>query len=66
MTGTAAVCSGVYCPNCGLDVSNSLDRAAQDAQQRIQELEARVKFLSTRAAQTGTWNPSYASGGRVI
>ncbi|KAL2011254.1 hypothetical protein VTN00DRAFT_3972 [Thermoascus crustaceus] len=52
MTGTAAVCSGVYCPNCGLDVSNSLDRAAQDAQQRIQELEARVKFLSTRAAQT--------------
>ncbi|KAL2002356.1 hypothetical protein VTN02DRAFT_105 [Thermoascus thermophilus] len=52
MTGQAAVCSGVYCPNCGMDVTNSLDRAAQDAQQRIQELEARVKFLSTRAAQT--------------
>ncbi|OAX80426.1 hypothetical protein ACJ72_05238 [Emergomyces africanus] len=36
------------CPNCGYDVRY----AGDDAQQRISELEAQLKFLNTKAAET--------------
>lgn len=53
-----SVSPGTVCPHCGQDVSlpaSSADNVhdLQAAQQRIQELEAQVKFLTTRAAATG-------------
>ncbi|KAL1982036.1 hypothetical protein VTN96DRAFT_1806 [Rasamsonia emersonii] len=52
-----SVSPGTVCPHCGQDISlptSSADNAhdLQAAQQRIQELEAQVKFLTTRAAAT--------------
>lgn len=56
-----SVSPGTVCPHCGQDISlptSSADNAhdLQAAQQRIQELEAQVKFLTTRAAATGIFD----------
>ncbi|OJD16806.1 hypothetical protein AJ78_03049 [Emergomyces pasteurianus Ep9510] len=47
-TATATTTTAIDCPNCGYDVRSAND----NAQQRISELEAQLRFLNTRAAET--------------
>lgn len=47
---TTAATTATDCPNCGYDVFLADDHAHH---QRISELEAQIRFLNKRAAETG-------------
>ena len=51
----APVCTSVIisCQNCGADLAPTQHHFTQDAQQRIEELEAQVKILTLRATAAG-------------
>lgn len=53
VTGPSELSVESDCPQCGYKVAASSDHDVQAAHQRIQELEARIKFLTIRAAETG-------------
>jgi hypothetical protein len=54
MTGTSPISAGMNCSHCGWEVTiYPDDKIVTEARRRIQELEAQIQFLNSKAAQTG-------------
>jgi hypothetical protein len=54
------------CPNCGVKVSQPHQDIPVDAQRRIEELEAQVKILTTKATAAGMRSAASGPGPATV